>query len=156
MQSEEEELLRVQTTKTPVPHYWPADQVPFIKITYCNLFQYLFGAVFVAFLAYIVFGIPWPLSYSFLPFKHLFLFLFIRCPKLPIYYKYKQSLKCRRLLSKWRHPRPRLFYYLYRLNLINFWQNFFWLFVWVFRRCTFLNEFLWWSIFLDISWICGS
>lgn len=40
-----------------IPHYWPADKIPYINISYCNLFQYIFGAIFVSFLAYMIFGL---------------------------------------------------------------------------------------------------
>ena len=42
-----------------MPHYWPADHVPYLPVTYCELFQGLFAALFLSCLGYIVFGLKW-------------------------------------------------------------------------------------------------
>lgn len=39
------------------PHYWPADRVPYLGITYCNLFQGVFGSLFLLLIAYVIFGL---------------------------------------------------------------------------------------------------
>lgn len=57
LQEESEFLQSRQKRREAPPHYWPADRVPAIGITYCELFQGIFGIVFLAMLGYVIFGV---------------------------------------------------------------------------------------------------
>ena len=39
-----------------MPHYWPAEKIPYIGISYCELFQYLFAFLFISVLIWIFVG----------------------------------------------------------------------------------------------------
>jgi len=46
-------IIRIQQQ---MPHYWPADKVPYLKISYCHLIQGIFAVLLLSCIAYVVYG----------------------------------------------------------------------------------------------------
>jgi len=40
-----------------MPHYWPADKVPYVGVSYCECMQYCFAVLFVGVLLWIFVGL---------------------------------------------------------------------------------------------------
>lgn len=40
-----------------MPHYWPADKVPYLGISYCECIQYVFALLFVSVLIWVFVGL---------------------------------------------------------------------------------------------------
>lgn len=51
---EEESIPMTNRRREPPPHYWPADKVPNLPISYCELIQGILGFCLVTMIIYVI------------------------------------------------------------------------------------------------------
>ena len=108
-----------------MPHYWPADRVPVLGVSYCHLIQGIFAVILLSFIGYIIFGLPW------------------------YYKKCAKSFKNGSFLPEGADSFWHFFHHLHILTIqISHWTSLL-LLIWVLGRNTFLWKPFRWTVFIQ-------